>query len=255
MKTIFIVIILSSIITSSIIFAIVIQSNSYFFPKEHYEIEITGMKDVYLVGEPYSFGYIISGYGNSCGNQETYFPDENGDTAFISIDVSCIANNPIQYFEFHSRTLTGSEFEQSGIKNPGMYGVSVMYEHGAGFEPTQGGQGFHVVEKICDDIDAKTEAQCFVESFESCKSSYIQQRFYTVEGDPIIVTGIVERWNDCKLRVYMDTTHDMYGGHSTGILRSICEEITVSEKSWQIENCSNFDLPSLLYNLQDGESK
>lgn len=251
MKTISIVIILGGIIASSIIFAIMIP-HSNFFPKERYEIKITGMKDAYLIGEPYSFGYVISGYGNSCGNQEIFLPDENGNTMFISVDVLCAANNPMQ--DFHS-TPTGSEIERPGIKNPGTYGVNIVYEHGAGFEPTQGGHGFHVVERICDDTNAKTEAQCFVESFESCKSSHIQQRFYSVEGDPIIVTGIVESWNDCKLRFYMDTTHDRHGGHSAGILRSICKEIIVGEESWQIENCSNFDLPTLLYNLQDDERK
>ena len=29
----------------------------------------------------------------------------------------------------------------------------------------------------------------------------------------------------------------------------------IMQESWQIENCSNFDLPPLLYNLQDGETK
>jgi len=58
MQTRSMIIILSIIIASSIIFALTFELPT----TEHYEIEITGMKDVYLVGEPYSFSYILSGY-------------------------------------------------------------------------------------------------------------------------------------------------------------------------------------------------
>jgi hypothetical protein len=46
--------------------------------EEHYSIEITGMKDIYRIGEQYDFSYIISGYGYSCGRKTITYPDQNG---------------------------------------------------------------------------------------------------------------------------------------------------------------------------------
>jgi len=64
MKTRFLIIIVGIIIASSIIFVITFE-----FPSlEYYNLEITGLKNTYLVDEPYSFSYTISGYGYSCGS-------------------------------------------------------------------------------------------------------------------------------------------------------------------------------------------
>ena len=89
MKTSHIVIILGIIITNSVIFGVTFKiplgspdqiSFEFPFREEYYEIEITGMKDIYRIGEQYDFSYIISGYGYSCGSKEITFPDQNGNT-------------------------------------------------------------------------------------------------------------------------------------------------------------------------------
>ncbi len=70
MKTSLIIVILGVIIGVSVVFGLNFKIPVYSddqiifespFREEHYEIEITGMKDVYLVGERYDFSYIISG--------------------------------------------------------------------------------------------------------------------------------------------------------------------------------------------------
>ena len=49
-------IIIGIVIISAIIFGVLIIIDSGLRPfKEHYQIEITGLKETYLVGEPYSF--------------------------------------------------------------------------------------------------------------------------------------------------------------------------------------------------------
>ena len=83
MKTSLTIVILGVLIGASVVFGLTfnftVDSGSQIifespFKEEHYEIEITGMKDVYLVGEQYDFSYIISGYGHSCGSKTVTFP-------------------------------------------------------------------------------------------------------------------------------------------------------------------------------------
>lgn len=240
MKTRHIIIILGVIITISIIFAILFE---YPFEKEHYEIDITGLKDVYLVGEPYSFSYTISGYGYSCADREVTYSDENGNTVRNNVDVNCNAGAPKTKFILDSKD--ESNVKSIGIKNPGRYNVNILFDKSpsTNFEPTQSGKEFNVVEKICNDSNPKDKVRCFSDSFDSCTSSYIKTDFSIGEGDSIYVIGIVESWYDCKLRVYLDTTQDRFRGHSTGVLRSICEDVIVKDDYWTITNCNNFDVP------------
>jgi hypothetical protein len=235
MKTNLLMIIVGVIIAGSAIFATFFESP---FETEHYDIKISGLKDVYLVGEPYSFSYTISGYGYSCGDREVTYPDENGDTVRNIMHADCNTGQPKTNFVIDSKN--ESENPSISIKNPGRYNVAVIFDEFTNFEPTQSGKEFHVVEKICDDSD---KVQCFSDSFDTCTSAYIKTSFSTVEGDPIYVIGVVESWYDCKLRVYLDTTQDRYGGHSTGILRSICDDVIVKEDYWTITGCNNFDVP------------
>jgi len=82
MKTRFLIIIVGIIIASSIIFVITFE-----FPSsEYYNLEITGLKDTYLVDEPYSFSYTISGYGYSCDSNRVTFPINQTD--FITMGSS-----------------------------------------------------------------------------------------------------------------------------------------------------------------------
>ena len=247
MKTIFPVIILSIIIAGSVIFAISIQSSSY-FSKEHYEIKITGLKDVYLVGEQYDFSYILSGYGNSCGSKKVTFPDQNGDTVQIISSSSCIANTTMKEFVSDIQK-NGTTYGHVGVKNPGTYVIGVEFEGSATFEPTQGGHTFHVVEKICNDKNPKDRAQCFADAFDSCTSSFAEFAYPTGEGDGILVTGIVESWNDCNLRVYADHTQDRYKSNSSGT-RSICDGMMINDESISFENCNNEEIPPLRFDQQ-----
>jgi hypothetical protein len=246
MKTRYIIIILGIIISGSVIFAIFFESP---FETEHYDIQISGLKDVYLVGEPYSFSYTISGYGYSCGDREVTYPDKNGDTVRNSVDVDCNTGQPKTNFVIDSKN--ESEKPSISIKNPGRYNVAVMFDKSTNFEPTQSGKEFHVVEKICDDSDPKDRAQCFVESYKSCQSSYMTQQFTTENGGIVNLKAIVESWYDCTLRVY---TENSLGEHApfNGI-RSICENMIVDENSLNFENCNNADYPPIMFTLQDSK--
>jgi len=248
MKTRFLIITVGIIIAISIIFTIFFEYPS---KKQHYEIKVTGMKDVYLVGEKYDFSYILSGYGNPCGYSKITFPDQNGDTVQIVSSSSCFANTPMKEFvlDFQKNDTT---YGHVGIKNPGTYAIGVEFERSATFEPTQGGKSFHVVEKICDDSDSKAEAQCFAESFELCKSSYMSQQFFAENGGLVSLKAIIESWNDCQLRVYSENSlgeHTPFNG-----IRSVCENMTVNENSLNFENCNNADYPPIMFPIQNSES-
>ena len=244
MKTRYIIIILGIIISSSVIFAILFESP---FQKEHYDIEITGLKDVYLVGEPYSFSYTISGYGYSCGDREIKYPDENGNTVETAVDVDCNTDAPKTKFIIDSKD--ESNMENISIKNPGRYAVSVLFSKSTNIEPTQKGDGFHVVEKICNDSNPKDKAQCFADAFDSCTSAFVELVTPTGEGDGILITGVVESWYECSLRVYTDHTQDRYKGHSDGT-RSICDGIIINDESIIFENCNNADIPPIRFDKQ-----
>ena len=66
-----------------------IITNESSIKEEHYSIEITGMKDIYRIGEQYDFSYVITGYGYSCGSKTISFPDQNGELVTISSSGLC----------------------------------------------------------------------------------------------------------------------------------------------------------------------
>jgi len=115
--------------------------------QEHYEIEITGLKDVYIVGERYDFSYILSGYGHSCGGKTVTFPDSNGDTIGNASSASCIANLPMGMFVFDIQKEQGTTYGHVGIKNPGTYTVTVTFDRPSQYFPTTASQEFRVVEE------------------------------------------------------------------------------------------------------------
>jgi hypothetical protein len=214
------------------------------FKKEHYQIQITGMKNVYRVGERYDFSYIISGYGHECGPKKVIFPDENGDTTGIYSSSSCIANVPMKDFVFDAQKERGATFGHISLKKARHYIVAVEFEHGSGFEPTQKGHDFFVVENICNDIaDSKRQAQCLSDSFDSCKSAYMTQSFSETNGGTVSVVAVVESWNDCHLTIYTENSlgeHTPYNG-----IRSTCKEMTVEEDALLFEGCNNADYPPI----------
>jgi len=115
--------------------------------REYYEIEITGLKDVYLVGEQYDFSYIISGYGNSCGSKTVTFLDSNGYTIGSASSASCIANLPMGIFVFDIQKEQGITYGHIELKNTGIYIVTVTFDRPSKYFPTTASQEFLVVEE------------------------------------------------------------------------------------------------------------
>jgi len=116
-------------------------------PQEHYAIEITGLKDVYIVGERYDFSYILSGYGHPCGGKTVTFPDSNGDTIASASSASCIANLPMGIFVFDIQKEQGTTYGHVEIKNPGTYTITVTFDKPSQYFPTTVSKEFRVVEK------------------------------------------------------------------------------------------------------------
>jgi hypothetical protein len=155
MKTSHVIIILGIVITGSVIFGVTFKmpldySGISFespFREEHYSIEITGMKDVYLVGEQYDFSYVISGYGHSCGSKEVTFPDQDGNTMKTISSSSCIAGVPMNEFVIDSQTAYDTTYVHGKINNPGTYNVTIIFDRPSQDFPTMASKEFRVMEK------------------------------------------------------------------------------------------------------------
>ena len=249
--------ILGIIIASAIIFAVTIQIPldsetvvQFPFKTEHYDIQITGMKNVYTVGERYDFSYILSGYGNQCGSKKVYFPDENGTTTVIASSSSCIADIPMMDFVFDIQKERGTTFGHVSLKQPGYYTVAVEFERGES-HPTLKGHQFFVVEKICNDIaDSEKQARCLLESYESCQSAYYTTQFPERNG-MVSVTAVVTSWNDCMLEVHTDNSageHTPYNG-----IRSICNIILVKDNTLLFDECNNANYPPISLTAQNSK--
>jgi hypothetical protein len=143
MKTIFPVIILSIIIAGSVIFAISIQSSSY-FSKEHYEIKITGLKDVYLVGERYDFSYILYGFGDPCGGIHITFPINKTNSSGTGWIPSCLKTIPTDFVLDVKKTY-GTTYGHIALQEAGNYTVKVTFEKGSD-GPTVATKSFLVVD-------------------------------------------------------------------------------------------------------------
>jgi len=115
--------------------------------QEHYKIEITGIKNIYRIGEQYDFSYIISGYGYSCGTKEITFPDQNGNTMKTISSSSCIAGVPMKEFVIDSQKQYDATSVSGIIKIPGIYNVTVTFDRPSQNFPTIASKEFRVVEK------------------------------------------------------------------------------------------------------------
>ncbi len=114
------------------------------FREEHYSIEITGMKDIYRIGEQYDFSYIISGYGNSCGSKTITFPDQDGNTMKTISNSSCIAGVPMKEFVLDSQKQYDTTSVHGTIKIPGIYNVTVTFDRPSQEFPTTAIKEFRV---------------------------------------------------------------------------------------------------------------
>ena len=126
---------------------VIAEPEPAFDSKEHYAIEITGLKDVYIVGERYDFSYILSGYGHPCGGKTVTFPDSNGDTIGSASSASCIANLPMGIFVFDIQKERGTTYGHVGIKNSGTYTVTITFDSPSQNFPTTVSKEFRVIEK------------------------------------------------------------------------------------------------------------
>jgi len=153
MKDNHLIIIVGIIITGSVIFGLTLiipldgsGQISFESPlKEHYSIEITGMKDVYHIGEQYDFSYTISGYGYSCGSKKITFPDQNGDTMMTIDSSSCLAETPMKDFVYDTEKELLTTSVHGVIKIPGMYNVTVTFDRPSQEFPTTAFKEFRVV--------------------------------------------------------------------------------------------------------------
>ncbi len=126
------------------------------FPRpEHYEIEITGLKDTYLIGESYSFSYILSGYGSSCGSKMITFPINKTDNMTEGSSASCLKSNPID-FVLDVREVYGRTYGHVALQETGNYTVTVSFEKGTN-EPTVSQKRFIVIEDNAEKPDRNME--------------------------------------------------------------------------------------------------
>lgn len=136
MKSRLLVVLLGIAIAGSVIFAVTFQistddSQVIFespFKEEYYEIQITGMKKMYHVGEQYDFSYILSGYGDPCGSKSVNFPDQDGVIQNMRTSASCAAEVSLRDFSYDIQKERGTTYGHVKLKNPGTYNVTVSFE-------------------------------------------------------------------------------------------------------------------------------
>ena len=114
--------------------------------KEHYTIEIFGLKDEYLLGEEYSFYFVISGYGSSCAGYDVRYPDENGNMLGMGTEPLCALNIPLHEFKINHFNMN-DYFGNMVIKELGTYTVTVTFDKPNKYYPTTISKEFNVVEK------------------------------------------------------------------------------------------------------------
>ncbi|MCV0371935.1 MAG: hypothetical protein K5793_00040 [Nitrosarchaeum sp.] len=113
--------------------------------QEHYEIEILGLKDKYAVGDEFSFYFIISGYGYGCANYDVRYPDENGNTISMGVEVLCAAEQHMAEFEINHLERKGT-IGNYHIQKSGTYTVTVTFEMPNQYFPTSVSKTFEVIE-------------------------------------------------------------------------------------------------------------
>lgn len=94
----------------------------------------------------------------------------------------------------------------------------------------------------CNKKENVPDMACFIESYQNCMPAKIHQTRYTVEGDPISTTAIIEKTDpskECGIHVYYDSK-DRFGFQ--GKYDSLCSNMYAAEQfSWIINQCENKD--------------
>lgn len=124
--------------------------------------------------------------------------------------------------------------------------VQKLLNHGFMHVPI--GASFHV-EKDCNDMDARKEAQCFKDAFETCTFAQSNDVIYTIEGDAMYLEAIIKA--DCKIHITFDNSGDRFGGPTKGVTNDICNDVELQEKYiWIIGNCSRAEQSEFQINYQ-----
>lgn len=129
---IFIITVIGIAIVSTTIFSVFMidDNTAMHFPKEHYSITITGLEDTYPIGEPYSFSYVLSGVGNSCGGKKITFPVNKTHNTTIASSASCAKAFPTN-FVLDIKETHGTTYGHIPLQEAGTYTVSVQFERGS----------------------------------------------------------------------------------------------------------------------------
>ncbi len=213
MKTIFLIIVVGLIILSSVIFVAIwnsipkecddkceherraieagISGHETFDPfeipseiepdsspirEEHYSIQITGMKDIYRIGEQYDFSYVITGYGYSCGSKDVSFPNQNGELVTISSSGLCATDVPMRNFVFDIQKESGTTYGHVGMKHPGTYNVTVIFDRPSWDSPTTTTKEFFVPEINSWHNNRMTDTDDLQTVIDSCANDSSKER-------------------------------------------------------------------------------
>lgn len=125
------------------------QNEDSFIPQitikpEHYDIKITGLKETYLVGEPYSFSYILYGFGDPCGGTMITFPINKTDSSVTGSIPSCIKTIQTDFVLDMAKTYEVT-YGHIALLETGNYTVKVEFEKGIN-GPTMATKNFLVVD-------------------------------------------------------------------------------------------------------------
>ncbi len=157
MKTRYFIIVLGIIIAISVIFALTLKilldddpqiSFESPFREEYYEIQITGLKDVYSIGEKYSFSVIFSGYGTGCFSYDVTYPINSTDSTTVATERSCISDAPLRDFVWDLKKDEGRSYGHITLDDPGKYTVRVSIDSGQLFDSAVSEFTFLVEESI-----------------------------------------------------------------------------------------------------------
>ena len=118
---------------------------------EHYAIEITELKETYLVGESYSFSYILYGFGDPCGGIYITYPINKTDSSGTGFIPSCLKTIQTD-FVLDIRKDQGTTYGHIALQESGNYAVKVTFEKESN-GPTVATKSFLVVDVAPTDHD------------------------------------------------------------------------------------------------------
>ena len=151
---------------------------------EHYDIEITGLKETYLVGEPYSFSYILYGFGDPCGGIHITFPINKTDSSGTGSIPSCLKTIQTDFVLDMKKTY-GTTYGHIALQEAGNYTVKITFEKGSN-GPTITTKSFLVVDNVSTGYDTLSESDYDPHS-PRCSSGvvpYIPENWQTTGRHP-----------------------------------------------------------------------